>query len=611
MELAALPAAAGQPVPASRRPRIHLYTMGWNEERLLPYFFRHYDRWVDRYVIYDDSSTDATLDMLHSHPRVEVRPFVRCVADSFVLSAQAIHNSCWKESRGAADWVIVTAIDEHLYHPDFDDYLRACERDGVTAIPALGFDMVSDTFPQGEQHLCEQVLLGEPTAGMSKLSLFKPDSLIETRYAEGRHSAQPEGNVRYPESDSLLNLHFKTLGLDYYITRCRLLATGLGPRDRANRWGWHYEGSTAQMTARYTACQTGAYAVIGAGARAAKEHREPRWWRPDVVGPHGGAAAQSLSRPLAGPGEWRAPLRLARCIYRYLPLPQSTRLRLKDAFFRACGSVLHDTSAYRDWASWVARGKRAGSIAGTVDVWPDARSVLAIPRIACETLATKPYAWAAIAPIFEPEDAAALAASFPRDEFKTVVGHDGEKGYEYAARSLIHMGAHVATHPAGLSAEWRQLAADVLSPAYRAAMMRLTGLDLTATMIEANITEYGPDAWLGSHVDLREKLVTHVMYFNTEWNRDDGGCLGILRSADPAAVAHEVIPVVGNSVVLVRSDRSWHTVGRVRRAVRGVNRRALNVIFHLPGSISTMWPPPQSAGRAWLAATRHRIKALW
>ncbi|MBI4190914.1 MAG: glycosyltransferase family 2 protein, partial [Betaproteobacteria bacterium] len=50
-----------------RRPRIHLYTMGWNEERLLPFFFRHYDPWVDRYVIYDDNSTDATLEMLHAH----------------------------------------------------------------------------------------------------------------------------------------------------------------------------------------------------------------------------------------------------------------------------------------------------------------------------------------------------------------------------------------------------------------------------------------------------------------------------------------------------------------------------------------------------------------
>ncbi len=205
-------------------------------------------------------------------------------------------------------------------------------------------------------------------------------------------------------------------------------------------------------------------------------------------------------------------------------------------------------------------------------------------------MATEPYAWAAIDQSFEPGDAAALAATFPSDHFKNVAGYDGEKGYEYRARSLIHMNADAPSHLSSLSPEWRRLAADLLSPAYRQAMMRLTGLDLSAALLEANVTEYGPDAWLGPHVDLREKLVTHVLYFNQEWNREDGGCLSILRSSAPTDVAHEVVPVVGNSVVLVRSDRSWHTVARVRGAN---NRRAVNVIFHLPGSISTMWPPEQ------------------
>ena len=220
--------------------------------------------------------------------------------------------------------------------------------------------------------------------------------------------------------------------------------------------------------------------------------------------------------------------------------------------------------------------------------------MLDIPRIAGEAMATEPYSWAAIDRLFKPADAAALAASFPRDHFKNVAGYDGEKGYEYSARSLIHMGAQAPSHPGSLSPEWQRLAADLLSPAFRQAMMRLTGLDLSAALLEANVTEYGADAWLGPHVDLREKLVTHVLYFNQEWNREDGGCLSILRSSDAADVAREIVPVVGNSVVLVRSDRSWHAVARVR----GTHRRAVNVIFHLPGSISTLWPPEQNASKA-------------
>jgi Glycosyl transferase family 2 len=250
-----------------RRPRIHLYTMSWNEERLLPFFFRHYDRWVDRYVIYDDNSTDATLTMLRAHPRVEVRPFIRSVPDSFVLSARAIHNSCWKESRGIADWVIMTAIDEHLYHPDLAAYLMVCKRSGITAIPALGYEMISDAFPQGKQRLCELVRRGEPAVGMNKLSLFDPNRLTETNYAVGRHNADPQGSVIYPQQNRLLNLHFKTLGLDYIIARYRFLAGGLGTRDRANQWGVQYDWTSEQIAEVYSARQAHAFDVIGKRAQ--------------------------------------------------------------------------------------------------------------------------------------------------------------------------------------------------------------------------------------------------------------------------------------------------------------------------------------------------------
>lgn len=121
-------------------------------------------------------------------------------------------------------------------------------------------------------------------------------------------------------------------------------------------------------------------------------------------------------------------------------------------------------------------------------------------------------------------------------------------------------------------------------------MSQLTGLDLTAAPLEVNVFHFGAGAWMGPHVDLNDKIVTHVLYFNRAWEPAAGGCLRILCSADENDVAAEVSPVVGNSAVIVRSDKSWHAVSRIARD-RPVSRRSVNVTFYQPGSKTTMWQP--------------------
>ena len=76
-----------------------------------------------------------------------------------------------------------------------------------------------------------------------------------------------------------------------------------------------------------------------------------------------------------------------------------------------------------------------------------------------------------------------------------MTGYDGEKGYQYEARSLIAMGATSPAHAQSLSPAWRQLAEDLLSVEYREAMSHLTGIDLTPLPIEANVFHYGRRAY--------------------------------------------------------------------------------------------------------------------
>jgi Rps23 Pro-64 3,4-dihydroxylase Tpa1-like proline 4-hydroxylase len=216
--------------------------------------------------------------------------------------------------------------------------------------------------------------------------------------------------------------------------------------------------------------------------------------------------------------------------------------------------------------------------------------MIELSRILQRHLETEPYRWAVIDGLFSPCDAAALATTFPHDQFKRLSHYGGDKDSEYESRELIGMGEQVISAPEGLSDAWRALANDFLSQPYRAAMSSLTGFDLSTVPLEVNVFHYPPGGLLGAHADLPDKIVTHVLYFNQTWNDDDGGCLTILRSSDPKDIAKTVSPVVGNSAVLVRSDDSWHAVSPVLKSCR-LSRRSLTATFYHPGSVSTMWPP--------------------
>ena len=216
--------------------------------------------------------------------------------------------------------------------------------------------------------------------------------------------------------------------------------------------------------------------------------------------------------------------------------------------------------------------------------------MLNFSRIAAATIESDPYPWAIVEGLFSHENAIALSQSFPCDHFKTVTGDDGEKGYEYDARALIGMGADQPAFAANLDSAWRDFAGDLLSESYRTAMTQLTKIDLSALTIEANAFHYGRGAWLGPHVDLKEKIVTHIFYFNEAWERDDGGSLSILGSQNLSDVRATVPPITGSSAVLVRSDNSWHAVPPVSKQSR-ISRRSLALTFYAPGSVSTMWPP--------------------
>ena len=239
---------------------VHLHALCWNEARLLPYFFRHYDPVVDRYFVYDNRSTDGSLELLERHPRVVLGTFE--FGESFVRAATEHYNQCWKQSRGQADWVFIVNIDEHLYHPHLMEYLRACKRHGVTVILPEGYNMISDTFPTTAKPLWKTIRYGARDPIWDKAEFFDPNRIEEINFVEGRHTASPSGEVVYPRTVRTKLLHFKYLGADYLVGRHAELASKIPSEDFAKGWAYQYMWDRERNLEELQRCRANAVRVV-------------------------------------------------------------------------------------------------------------------------------------------------------------------------------------------------------------------------------------------------------------------------------------------------------------------------------------------------------------
>jgi hypothetical protein len=261
-----------------RKSSIHLFTRCYNDAQMLPHFFRHYDPIVSRYLVYDDGSTDASLSILNDHPLVEIREMPPLSQpDSRIASQADLQAHHWKESRGIADWVIVTDIDEFIHHVDLPGYIARCRAAGVTIIPALGCQMVAPTLPAADAPLTERVRTGAIHPKYNKMNIFDPGAVDEANFIMGRHSARPSGRIVRPASDELLLLHYKHLDFARLMDRHRLYQERQRPRDIQKSWGKQYSADCDQLRASWEALEAEAIDVLDPSAWPAEPSTSNRW----------------------------------------------------------------------------------------------------------------------------------------------------------------------------------------------------------------------------------------------------------------------------------------------------------------------------------------------
>jgi len=221
----------------SRDLRIQVFSVCWNEERMLPFFFRHYEGFSDRIIIYDNQSTDRSCDIISSHPLAELRHWN---TNGFLNNSamMAVKNTCW---RNTTDWTIVVDIDEFVYYP----HLRAllAKPDTPPAIKCVGCQMVSEQWPQTDSQLTDVVRNGIPCHYFDKVSLFDASRVKFINYGPGCHESLPilhDGTQAIVKKTPVKLLHYKFLSRSWVVERYAQLHARRSEQDIVHGYATHY-----------------------------------------------------------------------------------------------------------------------------------------------------------------------------------------------------------------------------------------------------------------------------------------------------------------------------------------------------------------------------------
>ena len=208
-----------------------------NEERMLPYFLRHYGMIAEKIVAFEDSSNDRTLEILHSHPKVEVRAPEKPLLDDGMFARTFSH--AYRDDR-TPDYVIAVDGDEFVCHEDLPRRLAEFKAAGVEVIQTHGYEMKAHAFPDTPRFITDQVKWGEHASWWSsngvKACVFSPK--IDMEFGPGRHSYRVNGGVRI-DYHGLKLLHMRDLGYDYYLWHHQRNAGRLNPERGDKNWGKH------------------------------------------------------------------------------------------------------------------------------------------------------------------------------------------------------------------------------------------------------------------------------------------------------------------------------------------------------------------------------------
>jgi len=205
-----------------KKPVVHAYFICHNEQYILPHLLKYYFSFCDKIYIIDNMSDDDSHNIINSFSNTEIIPY-NSKGKFDDRRHMNIKNNVWKVSQGIADYVILGDSDEFLYHEDINKFLKVSFANGITFFKPHGSHMVADEdfVLKADDNLLDLVKEGVPVSVLNKPMMFNCNKISNINYSLGAHLANPTGEVKLYDGDDLKMLHYKFIGMENHLRRCK------------------------------------------------------------------------------------------------------------------------------------------------------------------------------------------------------------------------------------------------------------------------------------------------------------------------------------------------------------------------------------------------------
>ena len=238
---------------------IDVFSLCYNEEIILPYFLKHYKKFVRNITIYDNMSTDNSVNIMNEYG-VNVIPYDTQgkLEESAFLS---IKNNSWKGSD--ADWVIVCDTDELIYHENIIEVLTNTHANHIVTD---GYEMMSESLPTTEGQIYEELKFGYFKPDYSKPCLFKPSEVKDINFGPGCHNADPTGpNIISIKDTGIKLLHYKYINREVLIKKYKHYKVRQSKEMIRKKWGNYQEWGPNVINSQFDCWLSISYNIIDNG----------------------------------------------------------------------------------------------------------------------------------------------------------------------------------------------------------------------------------------------------------------------------------------------------------------------------------------------------------